>query len=115
MASQSAAPIRRPPFPFLTRLYFACKLYTIKFLTKGFLIVLNLPGIRNRANQPTFTKVYPVQPSLRHRIFIPKSYKSGDPLLPLYLDIHGGGFALFEVGRELLQPYFLRHFYPSNC
>jgi acetyl esterase/lipase len=88
-----STPIYRTPHPFF-RLFYGCRLYTIKFLAWAFFRVLNLPGIRNRSHQPTFTKVYPVQSSLRHRVFIPKSYKSDDAPLPLYLDLHGGGFAL---------------------
>lgn len=102
MTSKLAEPVYRTPVPFSTRLFYASKLYLIKFAIKVILRVLNLPGIRKVAHQPTFTKVYPIQPSLHHRFFFPKSYKSGDPPLPLYLDIHGGGFALFEVGCDQL-------------
>jgi len=98
MASLPPAPVYRTPYPLSSRLFYAIKLYLIKFVTKILLRVLNLPGIRKREHQPTFTKVYPIQPSLRHRVFFPKTYKSGDALLPLYLNLHGGGFALFKVG-----------------
>jgi hypothetical protein len=97
MASQPAEPVYRTPVPFFTRLVYAGKLYLSKFAIKVIFCVLNLPGIRKKAHQPTFTKVYPIQPSLRHRIFVPKQWKHGDALLPLYLDIHGGGFALLEA------------------
>jgi acetyl esterase/lipase len=92
----TSAPVYQTPTPFFVRLFYAGKLYIIKFLTWALFRVLNLPGIRKRSHQPTFTKVYPVQPSLRHRISVPKSYKSGDVPLPLYLDLHGGGFALMS-------------------
>lgn len=58
--------------------------------------LLSLPGWRNPAILPTFEKSYLSQQSLKHRVFIPKSFKSGGPLLPLYLSIHGGGFALMQ-------------------
>ena len=76
------------------RLRYAVKLHLFKSIFKALFAVLNLPGVRNKSILPTFTKVYPVRPRLTNRIFIPKSYKSGDALLPLYLDIHGGGFAM---------------------
>lgn len=94
MATQPEAAIRRPPFSFYKRVIFTSKLYFLKAITFVFFRIIFLPNIRNRAIQPTFTKVYPVQPSLRHRIFYPESYKSGDVPLPLYVDVHGGGFAL---------------------
>jgi acetyl esterase/lipase len=97
MASQASAPVYRTPHPLSTRLFLASKLYFFKFVAKVLMGIRNFPGIKNKDHNPTFTKVYPVQPSLRHRIFVPKSYKTGDPPLPLYLDIHGGGFALFDV------------------
>lgn len=93
MASESIGPVYRPPYSFFERIYCASRLYFFKYLAKALFRVLNLPGIRNRHHQPTFTKVYPVQSSLRHRVFVPKSYKSEDGPLPLYLDLHGGGFA----------------------
>jgi hypothetical protein len=113
MTSQLAEPVYRTPVPFSTRLFYACKLYFIKFAIKVVFRVLNLPGIRKAAHQPTFTKAYPVQSSLRHRFFFPKSYKSGDPPLPLYLDIHGGGFALFEVSCDQLL-YMPRQYQSSQ-
>jgi acetyl esterase/lipase len=94
MASQTVAPVYRTPYSFFERLYCASRLHLFKFLSTALFRVLNLPGIRNKSHQPTFTKVYPIQPSLRHRIFIPKSHKSEDAPLPLYFDLHGGGFAL---------------------
>lgn len=66
----------------------------MRFASRQFFRILNLPGYRDNSIQPTVTKTYPCRPALTHRVFIPKSYKSGDALLPLYLDIHGGGFAL---------------------
>ncbi|CAD6578800.1 MAG: hypothetical protein CYPHOPRED_000676 [Cyphobasidiales sp. Tagirdzhanova-0007] len=45
---------------------------------------------------PTYTKRYSVLPSSPARIFIPRTYKAGDALLPLFIDIHGGGFALCD-------------------
>lgn len=97
--STSLAKLR--PYSFLTRLRFAIRLRVIKFLLKTVFQGLNLPGIRDRSIQPTFTKVYPCQPGLTNRVYVPKSYKSGDALMPLYINIHGGGFALMSpVGDD---------------
>jgi acetyl esterase/lipase len=68
----------------------------MRFATRQFIRVISLSAFRDNSTLPTFTKSYPCQPALKHRIFIPKAYKSGDPLLPLYLDIHGGGFAILD-------------------
>src|SRR6202044_3816553 len=38
---------------------------------------------------------YPCRPLLQNRVFIPKNLQDGE-LLPLYLDIHGGGFAVCD-------------------
>lgn len=45
------------------------------------------------STHPTCTKSYPVRPSLINRIFIPRGHVAGT-LLPLYIDIHGGGFCI---------------------
>jgi len=82
--------------PFFKRLRLAIRLYILKILASIFLRVVHFPGIVDTPTLPTFTKSYPCRSSLKNRIFIPKSYKSGDGLLPLYIDIHGGGFALMN-------------------
>jgi acetyl esterase/lipase len=48
------------------------------------------------AARPTMVKAYPCRPLLRNRIFIPKSHKAGE-VLPLYLDLHGGGAILCDA------------------
>lgn len=85
-----------PTLSVFQRLQYAVRLHLFKFFTSNYFGLLNLPGIRDNSIQPTFTKIYPSQPSLKNRIFVPKSWKSGDALLPLYIDIHGGGFALMD-------------------
>ncbi|KAI5858254.1 alpha/beta-hydrolase [Durotheca rogersii] len=49
--------------------------------------------------RPTLVKRYPCRPGLQTRIFYPPNYKPGD-LLPLYLNIHGGGFALCDPQHD---------------
>ena len=81
-------------------------------LLKIFLaVVFNLPGIRSRSTLPTFTKVYNCQPTLTNRVFIPESYKNGDALLPLYLHLHGSGFAF---GGPWLDDPFCKNFANDN-
>lgn len=48
---------------------------------------------------PTLIKSYPCRPALSTRIYYPPDYKSG-ALLPLYLNIHGGGFALGDTQQD---------------
>lgn len=45
--------------------------------------------------KPTYTKRYKVRSMLKNRIFIPENWKAGTKL-PLYIDIHAGGFALCD-------------------
>ena len=69
---------------------FWCKVWFFKSLTTALLALGGLPGIKR--NVPTLTKVY--QKGLSNRVFMPKSWSKGDAPLPLYIDIHGGGFAI---------------------
>src|ERR1700734_2737050 len=85
---------------FFKRLRLAIRLHIFKILTSIFLRVVHLPGIVDTPTLPTFTKCYPCRPNLKNRIFVPKSYKSGDAPLPLYIDIHGGGFALMNPSAD---------------
>ena len=55
---------------------------------------------------PAYTKRYDVRPMLENRVFIPKSYQSGMNL-PLYIDVHGGGFA---VGDPQIDDEFCHTF-----
>lgn len=92
------------------RIFLTIKIRLFKALVTGVFKVWSLPGIRNKSIQPTFTKVYPCQPTLTNRVFIPKSYKSGD-VLPLYLSIHGGGFA---IGSPVIDDPFSSSFANDN-
>lgn len=51
-------------------------------------------ALRPLHERPTYKKVYGRNKSLSSRIFVPKAYKSGDPPIPLLIDIHGGGFCI---------------------
>jgi acetyl esterase/lipase len=94
--TNSTTPVYLAKFSLLTRIGLLLRVHLIKLLTTTLFFFLNLPGIRDETIQPTYIKKYPVHPSLQTRIYIPRSHKSGDPLMPLYLSIHGGGFALMS-------------------
>lgn len=63
-----------------------------------------------KGKDPNYTKRYDVRPMLEHRVFLPSSYQPGVKL-PLYLDIHGGGFA---VGDPQMDDDFCRLFSDNN-
>lgn len=96
MVNQPTKAVYLPKHSLLTRIRFAIRIRITKFLTTTLFNVLGFPGIRDNSIQPTFKRFYPCRPELENRVFFPKSYKSGDPLIPLYLSIHGGGFALMS-------------------
>jgi acetyl esterase/lipase len=50
---------------------------------------------RNQATLPTYTKTYPIRPTISNRIFIPKSHKPGTTHR-LLITIHGGGFVICD-------------------
>ncbi|RDW87473.1 hypothetical protein BP5796_03167 [Coleophoma crateriformis] len=86
------------PTPFLTGLWYRAYLWVLQSTVTygvGFVRwVRPLPA----SQRPALIKRYPVRPKLKNRVFIPPSHKAGE-LLPLYIDVHGGGFAL-------CHPYF---------
>ena len=84
------------PLPFHTRINYAIRLWTMKIVVKVLINVMQLLKPSPASKRPTYTKVYPVLPMITNRVFIPSSYKSGDKSLPLYINIHGGGFALCD-------------------
>lgn len=114
MASQEtalAAILAQPPTPLLRSLIFSVQARLIQTAVAGFVTAFNSPLITKRNIRPTFTKVYPVQSALTHRVFVPKSWKSGDAPLPLYLSIHGGGFFL---GIPAMDDWFCCDFADDN-
>ena len=84
-------PIISPPPPIIRTLYYALRLWSFKILVDVFIRVF--PYFRD-IPKPSYTKVYPQRPMITNRIFVPSSFQPGDKPLPLYIDIHGGGFVL---------------------
>ncbi|KAL3428159.1 Arylesterase 1 [Phlyctema vagabunda] len=72
------------------------KLWGLKLASSLGFAILRLLNPTPKELRPTAIKTYPCRPSLRNRIFVPRSRKP-DTLLPLYIDLHGGGFALCDA------------------
>ncbi|RMZ76730.1 hypothetical protein DV737_g4699, partial [Chaetothyriales sp. CBS 132003] len=87
----------RPRLPLATRIYYAIRLWGFKFVVWTFLRFVRLRHRILSALGPNLTRVYQIRPSLENRIYWPPSYnpKSGEKL-PLFISIHGGGFALAD-------------------
>lgn len=96
--SPPTAHIYRPNVTALQRVLFTIIVRLMKIFGSLFLKVRVFHHAKSA--RPTLTKSYPKQPNLTHRVFIPKSYKSGDPPLPLFLDLHGGGFVFLNPSLD---------------
>jgi acetyl esterase/lipase len=90
MATKS---IPAPTRPLYNRIQFFFRLWALKSLTAIFIRVQRYMKPLPLHQQPTLLKKYSVRSHLTNRVFIPRSHNAGE-LLPLYINIHGGGFAL---------------------
>lgn len=92
-----AKPLVRDTIPFLTRVRFLFNTLLMKSTVSLFLRLIRIAAVlrRNLKTLPTYTKTYPVRPSLSNRVFIPKSHQPGT-IHPLLITIHGGGFVLCD-------------------
>ncbi|MCJ1405258.1 hypothetical protein MMC11_008485 [Xylographa trunciseda] len=90
------APIVRAPLPFSSRINAGIRLWLMKILVKFVVNVVFLVKQSPLSKCPTYIKTYSVRPNIKNRVFIPSSYQTGGKPLPLYIDIHGGGFALCD-------------------
>ncbi|MCJ1476663.1 hypothetical protein MMC13_005331 [Lambiella insularis] len=84
------------PLPFSSRINAGIRLWMLKLFAKVIINVVFFFKHSPPDKLPTYIKTYPVRPTIRNRVFIPSSYKAGGSLLPLYIDVHGGGFALCD-------------------
>jgi acetyl esterase/lipase len=83
------------------RLNFFFQLWLLKSLAAIYFLYLRLVNPPQPGTQPTLTKRYACRPTLETRIFYPRSYNPAQSqLLPLYLNIHGGGFALCDAAID---------------
>jgi acetyl esterase/lipase len=85
----------QPELPLLTRFSYNAQLWAIQSLVTTSWTAATLFKHPATIHGPTHIKSYPSRPHLSNRIFIPKNHKDGE-VHPLYLDIHGGGFAICE-------------------
>ncbi|OJD12996.1 hypothetical protein AJ78_06489 [Emergomyces pasteurianus Ep9510] len=96
-------PSSLPPLPkerlsLAHRLNCFFQLWLLKFLANLYFLYIRLVKPPQPDTQPTLTKRYACRPTLETRIFYPRSYNRGQrQLLPLYLNVHGGGFALCDA------------------
>ncbi|RDW91021.1 hypothetical protein BP5796_02186 [Coleophoma crateriformis] len=101
----------------LQRLYYFIFLLLLKAFFSTIIFLTRLPYIKDylpaqpfaaSAKPPTFTKTYAIRPGLETRVFVPSAYntESGRPL-PLYLSIHGGGYAFCSArfDDEFAHPF----------
>lgn len=94
MAVTPTTPVPRPSIPLWKRMLLYAQMTIAK---KVILFIYNVGNFFSPPPvswRPTFVRRYPVRPKLSHRVFIPPTYGPDSKLLPLYLDIHGGGFAI---------------------
>ncbi|MCJ1435916.1 hypothetical protein MMC27_005292 [Xylographa pallens] len=98
MSTLSSFP--NPTLPLFTRIYYYSYLLGFRIL---FRIVFTLRSLFKRpapGTTPTLIKSYPSAPRLKHRIFYPPSYTSSAAPLPVYLSMHGGGFAFGDASFD---------------
>jgi acetyl esterase/lipase len=92
--AEGATPMTEAPKPPLTRLRLWLRLWSFKIFIRSLIGTLRFFKYKDMGKlQPTYRKTYPVGPRLTHDVWIPSSFKPGQTL-PLYIDIHGGGFAI---------------------
>jgi acetyl esterase/lipase len=99
LQQESAPPLLKIRLPFSHRLNCFIKLWLLKILAPVAFALDRLIHPPPPSSRPTLIKRYPCRRSLQTRIFYPPNYKSGD-LLPLYLNIHGGAFALGDPQHD---------------
>ena len=93
--SASKDPAISPPLSFISSVITGIRLYLFKATVWTALSLLGLYQRSRSLNKPSFTKYYEVRPNLQCRIFLPSNTDiNSTAKLPLYINIHGGGFAL---------------------
>ena len=110
-----------PRQPFFTRLSLFFRVWSFKtFVFFGLRLLRLTKRAQIQSVAATYTKTYPSCPGLECRVFLPPSVSSTPassssteesqpqkPLLPLYINIHGGGFA---IGDPQIDDAFAHHF-----
>ncbi|PYH73217.1 alpha/beta hydrolase fold protein [Aspergillus vadensis CBS 113365] len=94
--AESPPPLWKVRMPFWHRVDCFIRLWLLKSLAAIYFYCRRLVRQPPRRYQPTFVRRYPSRPMLNTRIFFPPNYRAGERL-PLYLNIHGGGFAVGDA------------------
>jgi len=85
--------ISKPP-PYYLRIAYFISVWSFKVAIATGLRLRRLFSRRPQDLMRPEVKSYPTRPFLKNRIFRPNG--SGEELLPLYLDVHGGGWAVAD-------------------
>ena len=93
-------PLPKVGMPFLHRLNCFLRLWLLKLLANIYFFYQRLAQPPARGSQPTLVKRYACRAMLETRIFYPHDYRAGEELLPVYFNIHGGGFALCDASVD---------------
>ncbi|PYI14014.1 alpha/beta-hydrolase [Aspergillus violaceofuscus CBS 115571] len=81
--------------PLYHRIYCFLWLWGLKLIATVHAVYKDLIHPPPPSTQPTLTLQLPSRPTLQTRIFYPPTYTPGQPtLLPTYINLHGGGFAV---------------------
>ena len=99
LTGEDVPPLLKVRLPLPHRLNCFIRLWLLKALATVAYAVDRFLHPPPPSTHPTLIKRYPCRPTLRTRIFYPPGYKT-DGLLPLYLSIHGGGFALGDSQQD---------------
>ena len=94
-SGEELSPLPQPSLSLPTRISYFIQLWAMKISVSLGLSIASLLKLPIASYPPTLTRTYSCQPHLENRVFIPKTHKAGEAL-PLYLDIHGGGFAICD-------------------
>ena len=96
----SRSPFPNPTLPLLTRISYHVRLLAFRTFVRVFFALRSLFKSPAPGTTPTHTKSYPSTPHLKHRVFYPPTYSSSSALPPLYLSVHGGGFAFGDPSLD---------------
>ncbi|KAM3065595.1 hypothetical protein ACMFMF_010817 [Clarireedia jacksonii] len=99
LAQEGAPPLLKVRLPFTHRMNCFLRIWILKAIAY---IVFTFTRLVHRpppSLHPTLIRYYLSKPTLQTRIFFPSTYKSGDKL-PIYLNIHGGGFAICDPRHD---------------
>ncbi|PYH89589.1 alpha/beta-hydrolase [Aspergillus ellipticus CBS 707.79] len=92
-------PLLKVRLPLPHRLNCFLRLWALKCLAALYFFYLRVFKPAPAWTRPTLVRRYPCRPMLTTRVFFPPDYAPGK-LLPVYLNIHGGGFAVSDAAVD---------------